>query len=116
MFRGLERHETYPDDPGLPHVLIVEAAKGDRDPARLERFERLLRERFLDHREEWELSRLRIEKEQLEAKLSERDHELAVRSHVISERDREIAWMRQSRFWRLRDAWWRLRRRIGLDR
>ena len=115
MFRGLERHETYPDEPGLPHVLIVEAAKGERDPARLDRFERLLRERFLDHREEWELSRLRIEKEQLEAKLGERDHELAVRSHVISERDREIAWMRQSRFWKMRDSWWSLRRRLGLD-
>ena len=133
MFRGLERHETYPDDPAVPHVLIVEAAKGIRDPDRLARFENLLRERFLQHREEWELSRLRGEiaqlGEQLEAQrrdherelaardhqIAGRDHQIAERDHQIAERDREIAWMRQSRFWKLRGAWWGLRRRLGLD-
>src|SRR5262249_53548833 len=29
VFRGLERHETYPDAPELPHVLIVEAVRGE---------------------------------------------------------------------------------------
>jgi predicted SAM-dependent methyltransferase len=107
MFRGLERHETYEDDPGLPHVLIVEAAKATRDPERLLRFETLLRERFLNHREEWELSRLRIENEQMAAKN-------AGLEHLLNERQREIAWMRQSRFWKLREAWWRARRRFGV--
>lgn len=28
IFRGIERHETYPDTDELPHVLVVEARKG----------------------------------------------------------------------------------------
>jgi predicted SAM-dependent methyltransferase len=44
LFQGVERHETYPDAPELPHVLIVEARRGEPQPARLaalrERIER----------------------------------------------------------------------------
>ncbi len=29
MLRGIERHEIYPDTDDLPHVLVVEARKGD---------------------------------------------------------------------------------------
>ena len=47
-FRNLERHETYQDEPDLPHVLIVEARKGPPQPERLAAFRRLLREGFLD--------------------------------------------------------------------
>ena len=32
IFRGIERHETYEDSPDLPHVLIVEAARGPARP------------------------------------------------------------------------------------
>lgn len=35
LFDGIEGHETYPDEPALPHVLVVEAAKGEPDPAAL---------------------------------------------------------------------------------
>ncbi len=47
--RGLERHETYDDSEDLPHVLIVEAGRGEPDARLL----KALRERFqrelLDH-------------------------------------------------------------------
>lgn len=32
---GIERHETYPDEPGLPHVLVAEARRGAPQPERL---------------------------------------------------------------------------------
>lgn len=32
QLRALERHETYPDTPELPHVLVVEATKGEQQP------------------------------------------------------------------------------------
>jgi hypothetical protein len=32
---GLERHQTYPDSPGLPHVIVVEA-RGRATPAVIE--------------------------------------------------------------------------------
>jgi predicted SAM-dependent methyltransferase len=35
LFRGLERHETYPDEPDLPHVLVVEATRGEERLAAL---------------------------------------------------------------------------------
>jgi hypothetical protein len=90
--RGLERHETYPDKPELPHVLIFEAAKGRRDDDRLRRFEKLVNERFLEHREEWELQFLR---------------------RRITELEEHVDWMKESRFWKLRERWWRLRERWG---
>lgn len=46
---GLERHERCPDAPDLPHVLIVEAARGERQPKRLARLRELLRDEFLGH-------------------------------------------------------------------
>jgi len=42
--RGLEHHETYSDEPGLPHVLIVEAVKGKVQEPKL----RLLKKRIYD--------------------------------------------------------------------
>ncbi len=48
-FRQLERHETYPDSPDLPHVLIVEAVKGAKQPEVLERLRAQIRQEFLDH-------------------------------------------------------------------
>ena len=50
VFRGLERHDTYEDRPDLPHVLIVEAEKGDADPAALAAFNALLEREFLSFR------------------------------------------------------------------
>jgi hypothetical protein len=47
VFRGLERHDTYEDRPDLPHVLIVEAEKGEADPAALAEFRSLLEREFL---------------------------------------------------------------------
>ncbi|HVS62540.1 MAG TPA: hypothetical protein VMT85_03440 [Thermoanaerobaculia bacterium] len=47
FLRGVERHETSPDDPACPHVLIVEAKKGASQPARLERLLDRLRRDFL---------------------------------------------------------------------
>lgn len=49
VFRGLERHETYEDAPGLPHVLIVEAAKGEPQPELLAALRRQAAAEFLDH-------------------------------------------------------------------
>jgi predicted SAM-dependent methyltransferase len=49
VFQRLERHETYEDTPDLPHVLIVEAAKGDPAPAPLAALRDLLRRDFLAH-------------------------------------------------------------------
>lgn len=49
VFRGIERHETYVDEPELPHVIIVEARKGKRDRRRLAAFEKLLRKELYDH-------------------------------------------------------------------
>jgi polyisoprenoid-binding protein YceI len=46
-FRGLERHARDRDLPELPHVLIVEARKGERDAARLAAFRDLARREFL---------------------------------------------------------------------
>ena len=48
MFQGVEQHDTYEDRPDLPHVLIVEAQKGPPQPRRLEAFQRLLQEEFLN--------------------------------------------------------------------
>jgi predicted SAM-dependent methyltransferase len=49
IFRGIERHEAYPDAPELPHVLIVEAEKGAPAPAALEALRRFVQAELLDH-------------------------------------------------------------------
>jgi MoaA/NifB/PqqE/SkfB family radical SAM enzyme/predicted SAM-dependent methyltransferase len=49
LFQSLERHETYGDEPALPHVLIVEARKGEPQPDRLSRLRELLAREFLNH-------------------------------------------------------------------
>jgi hypothetical protein len=48
-FRGIERHETYGDSPELPHVIIVEARKGEARPERLAEFQALIQREFLIH-------------------------------------------------------------------
>lgn len=47
--RGLERHETYTDEPTLPHVIIREARKGKAQPDRLAALRRHINERFWVH-------------------------------------------------------------------
>jgi predicted SAM-dependent methyltransferase len=47
--RGLEQHERYPDSPDVPHVLVVEAERGEPAPRRLEAFLAFAREHFLSH-------------------------------------------------------------------
>jgi predicted SAM-dependent methyltransferase len=49
FFRGIERHETYGDSPDLPHVIIVEAQKGEPRPERLAQFQALVEGEFLIH-------------------------------------------------------------------
>lgn len=49
VFRGLERHETYGDSPDLPHVLIAEASKGERQPELLASLRSQLHDEFLIH-------------------------------------------------------------------
>lgn len=44
---NIERHETYEDAPGMPHVLIVEARRGAASPEELERFKGLLQTELL---------------------------------------------------------------------
>lgn len=47
--RGLERHDRDGDSPELPHVLIAEAERGERDPERLNAFRERAREQFFAH-------------------------------------------------------------------
>jgi hypothetical protein len=50
VFRGIERHATYGDDPDLPHVLIAEACRtGSPDRARLRKLRDLVETEFLEH-------------------------------------------------------------------
>jgi hypothetical protein len=49
LFRGIERHETYADAPGLAHVLIVEARKGPAQPERLGALREIVHRDFLVH-------------------------------------------------------------------
>jgi predicted SAM-dependent methyltransferase len=49
--RGIEQHETYPDAPGIPHVLVVEATPGEFDARRFAAFVERARRSFLDHLE-----------------------------------------------------------------
>jgi predicted SAM-dependent methyltransferase len=48
-FQGLEQHETYNDTPEVPHVLVVEAIKGEASPEALATFRRRLQANFLDY-------------------------------------------------------------------
>lgn len=50
IFRGIERHETYEDRPDLPHVIIVEARRGEARPAALAALRRLVETEFLAFR------------------------------------------------------------------
>ncbi len=49
LLRGLERHDTYEDNPELPHVLIVEAVKGAPRPEDLAQLRREIQENWLNH-------------------------------------------------------------------
>jgi len=48
-FRGLEGHVTYPDHEHHQHVLVVEAVRGEWDPARFQSFLDVLAPELLDH-------------------------------------------------------------------
>lgn len=52
FFRGAERHEAYQDEAELPHVLIVEAQKGEERREELAAFREWLYQEFLRHVEE----------------------------------------------------------------
>jgi predicted SAM-dependent methyltransferase len=52
VFRGIERHETYADLPELPHVLIVEAVRGEGRPRALAALGEQLEEELLRHLED----------------------------------------------------------------
>lgn len=49
LFRGLERHEPYADHPKAHHLLVVEARKGEAQPALLARIRETLRTEYLAH-------------------------------------------------------------------
>jgi len=49
FFRHIEQHESSPDLPGIPHVIIIEGKKGPPRPEQLERFRELALEHFLGH-------------------------------------------------------------------
>jgi hypothetical protein len=48
VFRGIERHDVYRDEAGLPHVLIREAQKGEPQPDRLAALGQTLIDHFLE--------------------------------------------------------------------
>lgn len=49
FFRDLERHDTYEDSEEMPHILIVEARKGEPRPDRLRELRAAVQAGFLDH-------------------------------------------------------------------
>ena len=49
VFRGIERHEQYVDEPGLPHVIIREGQKSAPQPVRLAALRAQIHEQFLNH-------------------------------------------------------------------
>ncbi len=49
LFRGIERHETYPDNDDLPHVLVVEATRGPEQPELLVALRARVDRDFLAH-------------------------------------------------------------------
>jgi predicted SAM-dependent methyltransferase len=49
FFRDLERHDTYGDDEEMPHILIVEARRGEPRPDRLRALRAAVQAGFLDH-------------------------------------------------------------------
>lgn len=126
--RDLERHERSDDAPGLPHVLIVEARRGEARPGELAELRRLAQERFLGHLEEARLRRARLDLERLSrennrlaaevARLaSEATHlheNLATAEARHEEARARIAWMEASRFWKARNRWFRIKEALGL--
>jgi predicted SAM-dependent methyltransferase len=52
VFRGIERHETYVDAPELPHVLVVEAARGAARPKALAELRQTFDREMLQHLED----------------------------------------------------------------
>jgi len=49
FFQDLERHDTYEDSEEMPHILIVEARKGEPRPDRLRELRAAVQDGFLDH-------------------------------------------------------------------
>lgn len=49
VFQDLERHDTYGDSEEMPHILIVEARKGEPRPDRLRELRAAVQAGFLDH-------------------------------------------------------------------
>lgn len=49
LFRDLERHETYEDEDGLPHILIAEARKGSSRPEHLSALRDTVQQEWLAH-------------------------------------------------------------------
>ncbi|MFL6262335.1 MAG: class I SAM-dependent methyltransferase [Thermoanaerobaculia bacterium] len=49
FFHDLERHDTYEDSEEMPHILIVEARKGEPRPDRLRELRAAVQAGFLDH-------------------------------------------------------------------
>ncbi|HEX2164477.1 MAG TPA: hypothetical protein VHM02_11050 [Thermoanaerobaculia bacterium] len=49
LFQGIERHERYGDDPAIPHVLIVDAVRGDERPEALAALRRRFAEELVQH-------------------------------------------------------------------
>jgi predicted SAM-dependent methyltransferase len=49
LFRGLEQHEPYGDAPDLPHVIIVEATRGEPRPAELATLRELIERELTAH-------------------------------------------------------------------
>jgi hypothetical protein len=49
VFRAVEHHEAYADAPDLPHVLIVEAVKGEPRPTELAALRELIHHEFVRH-------------------------------------------------------------------
>lgn len=49
FFRDLERHDTYGDSEEMPHILIVEARKGEPRPDCLRELRAAVQAEFLDH-------------------------------------------------------------------
>ncbi|MBZ0089555.1 MAG: hypothetical protein K8H90_04175 [Thermoanaerobaculia bacterium] len=64
IFSGIERHETYQDAPGEPHVLIVEARKGEVPSELLQRVRDFVRDEYLAHLEP--MPRAMIDVEEME--------------------------------------------------
>lgn len=49
VFKNLEKHDTYPDTEELPHILVVEASRGEAQPEALEALKHELWRDYLNH-------------------------------------------------------------------